>query len=341
LLDFLPQQIIWIHSGTGGLDYLNQVGRDYWGELVRDFIDWENADLIHPLQREEFQQKWKECLGEKVFFEMEYQLKHHDGSYRWHRGRISSQFGSSIDIEDYKMATCQRDELISTCAHELKNSITGLKLQVQVLSRQGEASKSQEPQSVRLVKFLQTCDRQLERLVVLINDMSDFALIGAGKFQIKLQEIDMVPIVADLVERMKSWGRDAPLPIELVSPPTLYGKVDPLRIEQVLMNLLNNAWKYGEGKPIQVILAQEDLWFSITVSDQGGGINLADQQRIFEAYERGSQAASSPIIGLGMGLYITRAIVKALGGSIQVHCQVQGGTQFVVKIPFAVKSWDF
>ncbi|HET9754017.1 MAG TPA: sensor histidine kinase, partial [Myxococcales bacterium] len=123
----------------------------------------------------------------------------------------------------------------------------------------------------------------------------------------------------------------AQAPMELESPPSLQGSWDRLRLEQVLVNVLSNAVKYGAGKPICVNLAGDERRVRIEISDAGIGIPAADLDRIFGRFERASSIRHYG--GLGLGLYITRHIVEGHGGTISASSTLGQGSTFTVELP--------
>lgn len=119
--------------------------------------------------------------------------------------------------------------------------------------------------------------------------------------------------------------------LQLTVPEALPGTSDSTRLEQVVANLLSNAIKYGNGKPIRVTLQAEDGIARIVVTDQGIGIAAAAMKRIFDRFERAVSVRHYG--GLGLGLYITRQIVEALGGAIEVNSREGEGSTFTVTLP--------
>lgn len=127
--------------------------------------------------------------------------------------------------------------------------------------------------------------------------------------------------------------------MQLTSPVGIEGTWDRLRIEQILRNLLSNAIKYGGGQPVRVVLGTDEERVDIEVIDQGMGIPPADLDRIFERFER--LAPDPRRDGFGLGLWITRQVVEAMGGVIGVQSVPGQGTTFSVRLPRFVKdAWD-
>ena len=117
------------------------------------------------------------------------------------------------------------------------------------------------------------------------------------------------------------------------APTPAVGRWDRGRIEQVVLNLLTNAWKYGRGKPIHCVVRSLEDRAVLAIRDAGIGIAAGDQRRIFQIYERA--VFKDEVSGLGLGLYIARRIVEAHGGTIRVESEPGDGATFIVELPFA------
>jgi signal transduction histidine kinase len=222
-----------------------------------------------------------------------------------------------------------RDEFLSVASHELKTPLTSLKLQVQGLLEMPPPIADGD-EAKRLAKSLALTERQVRRLERLIANLLDVSRIAVGRFALQCEEVDLAAIVRDVATQLSTDLARANIPLTLELPAEAKGSWDPLRLEQVVVNLLSNAMKYGDGKPIEVVLRTGDEVVELRVRDYGIGIDPAHQARIFERFER---AVSLDYGGLGLGLYITRQIVTAHGGTIAVQSSPGQGSTFVIDIP--------
>jgi len=178
------------------------------------------------------------------------------------------------------------------------------------------------------IRKLEGYTRRLGRL---IEQLLDSAHLRYGNLPLTLEDSDLTELtreafasIRDELERSGSRvtiRADAPIP----------GRWDPIRIEQVIANLLVNAAKFGQGKPIEVVVDAGPGGPRVTVHDQGPGIAPEDQGRIFEQFER-AVTVGGPF-GLGLGLYIARQIVEAHGGMISVRSALGSGSTFIVELP--------
>jgi signal transduction histidine kinase len=250
-----------------------------------------------------------------------------------------SWLGTFTDITDRKRAQLERelllneavdklrarDEFLSVTSHELKTPVSSLSLQLQTLLRRPPSN----PEQTRAK--LEMAQRQVDRLTRLITELMDVSRITAGRLRLELDEIDLSVVVREVVARL---GEDAALAqstVEIRAEAAVVGRWDRFRLEQVVTNLLTNAFKFGGGKPIEVTVEAAGPVGRLRVADHGIGIAVEDLERIFHRYEQAS--SKRPHQGLGLGLYIARQIVEAHGGTIQVESVVGAGARFTVELP--------
>jgi len=159
----------------------------------------------------------------------------------------------------------------------------------------------------------------------------DLTHISVGKIELKKEKIDLIPLVQDVVTQLKLTILNSSVNIHFESAPKICGEFDPTRMSQVVVNLLNNAIKYGEQSPIEVRVQDENHHAVIYVQDYGPGIPVNKQALIFERFERANEDAN--VSGLGLGLYITQQIVEAHNGKLTLSSQIKKGSTFKVSIP--------
>lgn len=223
-----------------------------------------------------------------------------------------------------------RDEFISVASHELKTPLTSLKLQAQITAR-GIQSKNPQVYSVeRVDEFVTFVSRQIDRLTQLVEAMLDVSRISAGKLTLEFKKIDLVHLVKEIVALLSIQSGESGSKITVETPDQLWIHADSHRIEQVIENLVSNAIKYGNKKPIQVQVSQDQENAIVIVQDNGMGIEPDCFERIFERFERAT--SSKNISGLGLGLYICRQILDAHGGSVSVESEIGKGSKFTVRL---------
>lgn len=214
-----------------------------------------------------------------------------------------------LNIETLMEALFYRDEFLSIASHELKTPLTSIKLQAQVFKRQSVYS----PEKVD--RMVEQIDQQTSRLMRLVDDMLDISRIRSGQLTMTKTLFNLSELIEEVVA---SFPNDRTIHLKVEKNVHFFGDRD--RIAQVLEKLLNNAARYGMERPIEVKLTQKSK-ITLSVTDQGQGLSQEDQQRIFHRFQRA--VAASEISGLGLGLYIARAIVEDHSGKISVK-SIQG-----------------
>lgn len=229
-----------------------------------------------------------------------------------------------------------RDEFLSIASHELKTPLTPLQLQVQAVERLFNQGRIDKVPRETLSQLFQTSTAQVSILVRLVDQLLDVSRITSGKLSLVKDRVDLAEIVSNVVRLFMDELLSKSVEVRLDIPGPLFGTWDCSRLEQVVMNLLNNAIKYGEGKPIQITVEQVGDQAVLEVADDGIGIAPADQKRIFERFERAVPPQS--FSGLGLGLYITRQLVELHGGRITVQSDPRSGTRFTVVLPIDAEA---
>ena len=222
-----------------------------------------------------------------------------------------------------------RDEFLSVAAHELKTPMTTLRGYTQLLLRRAGDKQAVEP--VLLARGLESIDAQSRKLVYLTEQLLDVSRIEAGKLRLELRSVDLVNLVTDVVHGIQgTTGRRF---IELDLPATAPVRVDAIRFEQVISNLVGNAVKYSpDDSQVDVSLREaEDGIVELSVRDRGLGI---PSERRTDLFDRFYQAhGEGHFGGLGLGLYVSRQIVELHGGHIEAQFPLDGGCRFVVTLP--------
>ncbi|HZI16650.1 MAG TPA: HAMP domain-containing sensor histidine kinase, partial [Myxococcus sp.] len=181
---------------------------------------------------------------------------------------------------------------------------------------------------------LATAVRQVQRLAALVDNLLDVSRLSLGRLSLEPTEVDLGQAVRDAVERMEEVFSQAGCTVRVDVPGPLTGRWDSLRLDQVLVNLLTNAAKYGAGRPVAVeARAEGDEAVRLWVRDEGIGIDEKDLPRLFGRFERA--VSDRHYGGLGLGLFISRQIVDAMGGSIEVESRPGVGSTFTVRLPRA------
>ena len=219
-------------------------------------------------------------------------------------------------IEASREALSIRDEFISIASHELRTPLTTIKIYMQSAKRSlSGAEPVMDPEKLR--HMIDKIDKQADRLTRLVNEMLDVSRISMGKVVMEKTQVRLSEVIREAVASLADSLKQAGCEIELRLDDSLQLQCDPLRMEQVIINLLTNAMKYGSRKPVSVRFERSGNHVVLSVSDQGLGIATENQERIFQRFERA--VSFKNISGLGLGLYICKQIVEAHQGSIEVE----------------------
>jgi PAS domain S-box-containing protein len=225
-----------------------------------------------------------------------------------------------------------REEFLSVAAHELKTPVTSLRGFAQLTLRALEQDR--ELDRDRLRHALMVVDQQSDKLRRLVAQLLDISRIQSGRLQLEIQETDLGQLISDVVLGMQQQSQYHTLNVDL--PFRQQVRIDPLRLEQVLTNLLDNAIKYSpQGGPIDIELRLPDVeHVSVGIRDRGPGIRPEHRAHIFERfYQAGAEAEHAA--GMGLGLYISREIIELHNGTIEAQFPEDGGARFVITLPRA------
>jgi signal transduction histidine kinase len=247
--------------------------------------------------------------------------------------RTALSVDSARLLREAREAVRLRDEFLGIASHELKTPLTPLHLKVQLLHKQVEllAARGQPVSAERVSETLEVVQRQVRRLTSLVDNLLDVSRITAGRLKLELEEMDLASVAAEILYRFAPSASQLNCSLELHAPMAVVGRWDRLRLEQVVTNLLSNALKYGAGHPVYVRVEAEGRLARLTVTDGGIGISAEDLPRIFERFERA--VSDRHYGGLGLGLYITRQIVEAFGGTVTATSMPGKGSTFVLELP--------
>ncbi|WP_164015934.1 hybrid sensor histidine kinase/response regulator [Pyxidicoccus trucidator] len=229
-------------------------------------------------------------------------------------------------LREAKAALQVREEFMSIASHELKTPLTPLKLGLYTMERRISAGQPVELASVLKSK------RQVDRLAGLVDDLLDASRLDAGKLALNLAPLEVGQLVAEVVDHFRA-AFERPFNVE-VPRERVWVQGDRDRLEQVLVNLLENAHKYSDaGEPITVRVERLAGDARIHVQDRGIGIPGADQAQVFQRFYRARNVSHRNFGGLGLGLFISHSIAKLHRGSLSLSSSEGHGSTFTVSLP--------
>jgi signal transduction histidine kinase len=231
--------------------------------------------------------------------------------------RLFSQAQQAIEL---------RDEFLTVASHELNTPVASLQLTVQALASARSITPEVFSGRVNLI------ERQTSRLASLIHQMLTVVILEAGRAPVRTQPVDLAALVGEAVRHEGEALSRAGCEVSVAAEPVV-GRWDRGYLEMAVANLLSNALKFGAGKPIEILVERQADTARLVVRDHGGGIPEDVQARVFERF--GKATSVTQLRGLGLGLYLVRAVVEALGGRVQVASAVGAGSTFTVELPLA------
>jgi signal transduction histidine kinase len=248
------------------------------------------------------------------------------GAFGWTLGRRVDQL-----IFSHSELARLREEFASVIAHDLRNPVNALRLQSELLLRQGDGDELRVPR-----RAMERVDRATGDLARMIDDLLDASRLESSRLELQREPHALAELVAEVVEQQRPALRSHP--VELRPRPAPRALVDRIRFTQILANLLDNAAKYSdEGRPIRVSVGPADGGVAVRVEDEGWGIPAEELPRLFDRFYQAKRARAKKV-GLGLGLYIVKGLIEAHGGQISVESTVGRGSAFTVWLPAADHS---
>jgi PAS domain S-box-containing protein len=331
-------QLAWMADETGRVFWYNRRWHDYTGTAAEpaDPRDWWNFQ--HPDEAARVRVGVARALAGGSEWDDVLPLRGADGGYRWFlckavpirdaNGRVTRWFGTGTDINEQREADQRKDEFLATLAHELRNPLAPIRaaLEIQRLCG-GDPSMLREAQEIM--------ERQVEHLVRLVDDLLDVSRVTRGAIALRRERLGLAEVVRQALETSGPALKEARrrLTVQIPDEPlALYA--DPVRLVQVISNLLNNAARYtGEDGHVRLTVSRDAGEAVISVADDGIGIAPDMLPRVFEMFSQADRAHGG---GLGIGLTVVRSLVAMHGGRVDARSPGLGqGSEFVVRLPLA------
>lgn len=248
---------------------------------------------------------------------------------------IADRAGTSVDkarlYSEAQEALKTRDEFLLIASHELKTPLTSILLNLQGILKKISNTQTHTKEIKEVIKMLETSKQQSFRMSRLINDLLNVSVASTGRLKVEKERFDMNQLIEESIAQYLPQLKSHNIKIDYISEGKLIGRWDRIRMEQVIVNFISNAIKYGRGNPIKISLVEKNKQAIITIEDQGIGIADGDKEMIFDQFKR----AVSPkeYKGLGVGLYICRQIVDAHKGTIDLVSEPDRGSKFIITLP--------
>lgn len=226
-----------------------------------------------------------------------------------------------------------RDEFVSSVSHELRTPLTQIRMFAETLLLERVRSIEEQLRSLEII------DREARRLSQLVENVLQFSRMEKNLDTLAKENRELAPLLQETVEDFTSTMNGGESRIETRLHPRLFADVDPGSLRQILINLLDNAVKYGR-KPQQIIVGLEHRGAAacLYVEDDGPGVPAPDRERVFQRFQRLDRDRQSSITGTGIGLSVVRDLVTRHGGTCSVTSGERGGARFIVELPLSSPS---
>ena len=333
--------IVWV-TDDRGIVFINQRWTELTGQTLEQAQGQGWTAAVHPDDSKRLRPYRERCRRTGEPYEGEIRYRSTSGEYRWHAfralpsgagGALDQWFGVSVDIHEgrearqaLKEADRRKDEFLATLAHELRNPLAPIRNALHLLQQ-----RPAEDPTVRAAQDI--LGRQVTHMVRLIDDLLDVSRITQGKLELRRQPVELSRVIEQALETSRPHIAQQ-LTVALPSEPVRLD-ADPVRLAQVLSNLLNNAAKFTpKSGRIDVSAQVEGGAIVIRVRDSGMGIAPAQLPNLFRIFSQAESALERSNGGLGIGLSLARSLVELHDGTIEARSEGAGkGAEFIVRLP--------
>ena len=355
LADSVPV-LIWM-NGLDGCEFVNREYLQFLERTMEEVQQMKWATALHSDDAEEYLSAYRRAFEDRKPFEAQVRMRRGDGEYRWLKsaalprvatdGKFLGYVGCSFDITDVKQsqealseADRRKNEFLAMLAHELRNPLAPIRNALEILRRTKD--KTQAIQSAS-----EMMERQIRQMVRLVDDLLDVSRISRGKIELRRGSIDLASAVTHAVEASRPLAESKGIELSVSLPPQpAYVNADPIRLAQVVGNLLSNACKFtSDGGRIWLTVELANTGdhsperVSIRVRDTGIGIPSEQLDRIFDMFMQGDTSLERSASGLGIGLTLAKNLVELHEGTLEAYSAGTGqGSEFVVRLPLLAEA---
>ncbi|MHB1261626.1 MAG: PAS domain S-box protein [Thermoplasmatota archaeon] len=346
---------IWTLDKEGRTTFANRVMAELLGYTREEMVGRHVFDFMHPEDLEDGRMKLGGLMaGTRVALDFRFRKK--NGMDLWTQasgapmlgpdGEVIGALGMLTDItqrreaerklkeayERLQKVDKERMQFLNNAAHELGTPLTPIKLQIHLLkARLAADAPADQTKSVEIL------ERNFERLARLVRDLLDSARLQAATLKIHAVPLDLRNVLYECIENYLAPSRQAGVALDIEDLPPMPVVADPSRLGQVFDNLLSNAVKFApRGGSIRLSVAEESGTCVVRISDDGLGMRPEDVKRLFQPFTQVHDTMQSTKGGTGLGLYVSRGIIEALGGTVSAESKGLGkGSTFTVRLPLA------
>ena len=339
-------QLAWTCDSLGNCTWYNRRWLDYTGYSFDDVKGWDWSKVQHPDHFARVVARVRRSAETGEPWEDTFPLRGRDGTYRWFlsralpirngAGEIVCWFGTNTDVDDQvraeeslREADRRKDEYLAMLAHELRNPLAAISNAVQILQRPDADAESAR-------SAIEILARQAGHMQRQVDDLLDVSRISRGKIELRPERTELAAIVNHAVEGVRLLCESRRLSLTVALPPApVHVHGDPVRLTQVVGNLLNNACKFTEpGGRIELSVEQSGPQAVVRVRDTGIGIAADELSRIFEVFAQVDRSLERARDGLGLGLALVKNLVELHDGTVEARSDGLGhGSEFLVRLP--------
>jgi PAS domain S-box-containing protein len=334
MMETIPQ-IAWTNTIDGEVIFYNQRWYDYTGLNRKKSELWGFNTVIHPDDLKDSLNWFRLIRKTRDGGEFQLRGKRADGLYRWHlirlmpikneEGQMQLWVGTATDIQELRLLQQQKDDFISIASHELKTPLTSLKASLQLLDRIKD-----NPTAAMLPKLIVQANKSLDKVNTLIEDLLNASKANEGQLHISPKLFVLSKVIDECCQHVRTEGV---YKITTKGDMNVEVYADATRIDQVVINFVNNAIKYApESNEIRISIETINNMVKVSVIDKGPGIPPEKLRYLFDRYYRVDNSGSR-YGGLGLGLYICTEIIKQHHGQIGVDSVLGKGSTFWFTLP--------
>jgi PAS domain S-box-containing protein len=345
LLELSPQ-VVWFSASDGRLTYCNPYWYNYTGLSCDDSLGDKWKSAIHPEDRNAVLDTLSKAIAKGTDYEIELRLKRTDGEYRWFlargrpilddNGKLTGWLGIALDIEERKTAEEQaqsanlaKSEFLASMSHELRTPLNAIGGYAELL-----AMGVRGPLNTQQAQDIARIRRSQQHLLVLINDLLNFAKVDAGQIEYHVTAVPVDDALHDaealiapqvLAKGLHYTYKNADKSVAVLA--------DPEKLQQIVLNLLSNAVKFtDQGGSITLSPETNGACVEISVQDTGGGVPSEKLATIFEPFVQAGRRLNQPVQGVGLGLAISQDLARGMNGEIRVRSTVGKGSIFTLSL---------
>jgi PAS domain S-box-containing protein len=348
---------VWLAEPDGRLLYVTPSFLELLQTTLREMRVKGQFHLLRPDTRETVEREWTRCRATGDDFNVQYSVHFGGRSERiiWTHGILTQTqdglprwVGVNIDVTEREKTKEQlrlqaealqesdrrKDDFLATLAHELRNPLAPIRNALELLRRaEGDGKLIDQARSLM--------ERQLHRMVRLVDDLLDISRITTGKVRLCMERVDLAAVVRSGVEAARPLIESKEHQLTITLPPEpAFLDADPTRLAQVFANLLDNAAKYTEDRgQIWLTAERQGGEVAVSVGDTGMGIAAEHLSHIFEMFSQVPSVPEQSLGGLGIGLFLVKGLVELHGGRVEAHSDGPGqGSTFTVHLPISATS---